>query len=135
MAEILIAACPHIGHVSPLLNVARGLMRRGHSVTVLTSGRFAHQVRATGATARALPFGADQGGSLDDLPGRAETSGVARVNFDIEHLFVRPMPLQAAALDELMAATRYDVILTDAFFLGVLPMLLGDPAARPPVLT
>lgn len=135
MAEILIAACPHIGHVSPLLNVARGLVSRGHAVTVLTSGRFADQVRATGATARALPFGADQGGSLDDLPGRAETSGVDRLNFDIEHVFVRPMPLQAAALDELMAATRFDVILTDAFFLGVLPMLLGDPAARPPVLT
>lgn len=135
MAEILIAACPHIGHVSPLLNVARGLVRRGHAVTVLTSGRFARQVRATGATARALPFGADQGGSLDDLPGRAETSGVDRLNFDIEHVFVRPMPLQAAALDELMATTRYDAILTDAFFLGILPMLLGDPAARPPVLT
>jgi len=135
MAEILIAACPLTGHVSPLLNVARGLVRRGHSVTVLTSGRFARQVRATGATARALPFGADHDGPLDDLPGRAATSGVARINFDVEHVFVRPMPLQAAALDELMAATRFDVILADAFFLGVLPMLLGDPAARPPVLS
>ena len=135
MAEILIAACPHVGHVSPLLNVARGLVRRGHSVTFLTSGRFAEQVRATGATACALPYGADHRGSLDELPGRAETSAVARLNVDVEQVFVRPMPLQAAALDELMATTRVDVLLTDAFFFGVLPMLLGDPAARPSVLS
>ena len=44
------------------------------------------------------------------------------------------MPHQAAALDELMAAHRFDAILADAFFLGILPMLLGDSAARPPVL-
>jgi MGT family glycosyltransferase len=136
VAQILIAACPPVGHVAPLLNVARGLVARGHDVTFLTSARYADKIRATGATPHPLPFGADyDDSSFDDLPGRAETSGVARVNFDVKHVFVRPLPHQAAALDELMAATRYDAILADAFFLGVLPMLLGDPAARPPVLT
>jgi MGT family glycosyltransferase len=137
MAEILIAACPPVGHVAPLLNVARGLVKRGHDVTFLTSARYADKIRATGATPHALPYGADYDDSSfdDDLTGRAETSGVARVNFDVKHVFVRPLPHQAAALDELMVANRYDAILTDAFFLGILPMLLGDPAARPPVLT
>jgi MGT family glycosyltransferase len=136
VAEILIAACPPVGHVAPLLNVARGLVNRGHDVTFLTSARYAGKIRATGATPHPLPYGADYDDSFfDDLPGRVETSGVARVNFDVKHVFVRPLPHQAAALDELMAAKRYDAILADAFFLGVLPMLLGDPAARPPVLT
>ncbi len=136
MPEILIAACPPIGHVAPLLNVARDLVVRGYDVTFLTSARHADKVRATGATPHPLPYGADYDDlSLDDLPGRAETSGIARVNFDVTHVFVRPLPHQAAAIDELMAGTRYDAILTDAFFLGILPMLLGDPAARPPVLT
>jgi len=135
MAEILIAACPHVGHVSPLLTVARTLVRRGHGVTFLTSARFADQIRATGATPHPLPRAADPGGSLDDLPGRATTSGPARLNFDIEHIFVRPMPLQAAALEDLLVATRFDAILADAFFLGILPMLLGDPTERPPVLS
>jgi MGT family glycosyltransferase len=116
--------------------VARGLVARGHDVTFLTSARYADKIRATGATPHPLPFGADyDDSSFDELPGRAETSGIARVNFDVKHVFVRPLPHQAAALDELLAANRYDAILADAFFLGVLPMLLGDPAARPPVLT
>jgi MGT family glycosyltransferase len=137
VAEILIAACPPIGHVAPLLNVARGLVRRGHDVTFLTSARHADTVQATGAVPQPLPYGADyDDASFDaDLPGRAETSGVARVNFDVKHVFVRPLPHQAAALDELMKAKHFDAILTDAFFLGILPMLLGDRASRPPVLT
>ncbi len=137
MAEILIASCPPIGHVGPLLNVARGLVSRGDDVTFLTSARHAAKVRATGATPHPLPYGADyDDSSFDaDLPGRAETSGVARVNFDVKHVFVRPLPHQAAALDELMAARRFDAIVVDAFFLGILPMLLGDRTSRPPVLT
>jgi MGT family glycosyltransferase len=137
VAEILIAACPPIGHVAPLLNVARALVNRGDRVTFLTSARHADKVRAAGARPHPLPNGADyDDSSFDaDLPGRAETSGIARVNFDVKHVFVRPLPHQAAALEELMAATRFDAILVDAFFLGVLPMLLGDPSARPPVLT
>ncbi|TPG37272.1 glycosyltransferase [Mycolicibacterium hodleri] len=137
MPEILIAACPPIGHVAPLLNVARDLVVRGHDVTFLTSARHADKVRATGATLHPLPYGADfDDTSLDaDLPGRTETAGVARINFDVRHVFVRPLPHQAAAVDELMTTTRFDAIIADAFFLGILPMLLGDPASRPPVLT
>ena len=137
MAEILIAACPPVGHVAPLLNVARGLASSGHDVTFLTSARHAGKIRAAGADPHPLPYGADyDDSSFDaDLPGRAETSGVARVNFDVKHIFVRPLPHQAAALEELTAARQFDAILTDAFFLGVLPMLLGDRASRPPVLT
>ncbi len=70
-----------------------------------------------------------------DLPGRVETSGIKRVNFDIVQNLLAPMPLQTRALAELMAQTRFDAILTDAGFFGILPFLLGDPAARPPVLT
>jgi MGT family glycosyltransferase len=137
VAEILIAACPPVGHVAPLLNVAHGLVANGHDVTVLTSARHAGKIRAVGATPHPLPYGADyDDSSIDaDLPGRAETSGVARINFDVKHIFVRPLPHQAAALEQLMAARRFDAIVSDAFFLGVLPMLLGDRTSRPPVLT
>lgn len=137
MSQILIAANPPVGHVAPLLNVARGLVSRGHDVTFLTSARHAAKVRAVGATAHPLPYGADYDDTtLDaDLPGRTATSGIARVNFDVKHVFVRPLPHQTAALEELMEVTQFDAILADAFFLGVLPMLLGDRDSRPPVLT
>lgn len=136
MPKILIASCPPVGHISPLLNVARGLVARGDHVTVLTSDRHAAKIRATGAEPRPLPLSADYDDtSISELPGRAETSGIPRINFDVEHVFVRPLPHQFNALRELLADNTYDAIITDAFFLGTLPLLLDDTATRPPILS
>ncbi len=136
MPEILIACCPPVGHFGPLLNVARGLVDRGDSVTMLTAARHADAIRAAGARPLPLPTLADfDDTALDaELPGRTETSGIARVNFDVKHVFVRPLPYQAAALSDALAGNTFDAVLTDAFFLGVLPMLLKDRRDRPPVL-
>jgi len=136
MAEILIAACPPIGHVGPLLNVAQGLVNRGDHVTFLTSDRHASKIFGAGAVPQPLPAAADYDDSSFDaeLPGRAETSGIKRVNFDVTNLFVRPMPDQADALDNLIAQHHFDAIIVDSAFFGILPMLLGDQASRPPVL-
>jgi len=107
MAEILIAALAPIGHVGPLLNVARGLVDRGDRVTVLTASHRAAMIRAVGARPHPLPAAADFDETrLDiDLPGRADTSGIKRVNFDIVRLFVAPMKHQAAELSKLSAAS------------------------------
>lgn len=136
MPEILIASLSPVGHIGPLLNIAQGLVDRGDRVTVLTSADHAGKIRAVGATPHAIPAEADFDMTrLDiDLPGRVDTSGIKRVNFDIVRLFVQPMPHQARALSELMARTQYDAIIVDAGFFGILPFLLGDRAARPPVL-
>ena len=136
MPEILIAALSPVGHIAPLLNVARGLVDRGDRVTVLSSADHAARIRAIGATPQAIPAEADFDMTrLDiDLPGRAETSGIKRINFDIVRLFVEPMPHQTTVLSRLMAQTKFDAIIVDALFFGILPFLLGDRAARPPVL-
>ena len=137
MPEILIAALSPLGHVGPLLTVAQGLVDRGDRVTVLSSADHAGRIRAAGATPHAIPAEADFDMTrLDiDLPGRADTSGIKRVNFDIVRLFVQPMPHQTRVLSELMARTQFDAIIVDAGFFGILPFLLGDRRARPPVLT
>lgn len=137
MAQILIASMQPIGHVGPLLSVAAGLVGRGDRVTFLTAAAHADRIQAVGATPVALPAEADFDESrLDgDFPGRADTSGIRRVNFDIVRLFLAPMPFQTAALTELMDRTRFDAIITDAAVFGTLPFLLGDPCARPPVLS
>jgi MGT family glycosyltransferase len=137
MPEILIASLSPVGHIGPLLNVAQGLVDRGDRVTMLTSADHAAEIRKIGATPQPIPAEADFDLTrLDiDLPGRADTSGIKRVNFDIVRLFVQPMPHQARVLSELMTRTRYDAIIVDAGFFGILPFLLGDRAARPPVLT
>ncbi|MBP1821876.1 glycosyltransferase [Mycobacterium sp. OAE908] len=136
MPEILIAALSPVGHIAPLLNVAQGLVDRGDRVTVLSSAEHAGKIRAVGATPHPIPAEADFDLTrLDiDLPGRTGTTGIKRVNFDIVRLFVQPMPHQTKVLSELMARTRFDAIIVDAGFFGILPFLLGDRAARPPVL-
>ncbi|HTI78678.1 MAG TPA: nucleotide disphospho-sugar-binding domain-containing protein [Mycobacterium sp.] len=136
MPEILIASLSPVGHIAPLLNVAQGLVDRGDRVTVLSSADHAAKIRAVGATPQAIPAEADFDVTrLDiDLPGRTKTSGIKRVNFDIVRLFVQPMPHQTRVLSELMAQTAFDAIIVDAGFFGILPFLLGDRAARPPVL-
>jgi UDP:flavonoid glycosyltransferase YjiC (YdhE family) len=137
MPEILIASMSPIGHIGPLLNVARGLVDRGYRVTVLTSAARAGMIRSAGARPRALPAHTDIDESRlnERFPGRAKTSGVKRVDFDITHVFVTPMPDQAAALAEAFAETRYDAVIADAMFFGILPFLLGEATARPPILT
>jgi hypothetical protein len=119
------------------LTVAQGLVDRGDRVTVLSSAHHARRIRAAGATSHAIPAEADFDMTrLDiDLPGRADTSGIKRVNFDIVRLFVQPMPHQTRVLSEVMARTQFDAIIVDAGFFGILPFLLGDRRARPPLLT
>ncbi len=137
MPEILIASCPPVGHVAPLLNVARGLVARGDRVTFLTSARHADRIRAVGAEPRPLPLGADYDDSTfdADLPGRAETSGIARINFDVEtHL--RPpaaLPVQCAT------GTAGRQPLRRRHHRRVLPRACcrccsDDSASRPPIL-
>lgn len=136
MADILIAACPPIGHVGPLLTVARGLVARGDRVGFLTSDRHAQKILAAGAHPAPLPAEADYDDSSldDDLPGRAATSGIKRVNFDVTHVFVKPIPAQAAALAKLLSENEFDAIIVDSVFLGILPILLDRDFRRPPVL-
>ncbi len=136
MPEILIASLSMVGHITPLLNVAQGLVDRGDRVTVLSSADHAGKIRAVGATPQAIPVEADFDTTrLDiDLPGRAKIAGIKRVNVDIVRPFVQPMPHQTNVLSRLMAHTRFDAIIVDAGFFGIVPFLLGDRAARPPVL-
>lgn len=136
MAEILIAALSPIGHIGPLLNVAEGLVDRGDRVTILTSAQHAEKVRAVGAHHHVITGEADFDDTpLDEVPGRTETKGIKRMNFDVVRLFLSPMPHQVAVLSTLMATTRYDAILLDFTFLGALPFLLDERSDRPPMLT
>lgn len=136
MADILIAALSPLGHIGPLLTVARGLVDRGDRVTVLTSAKHAPAIRAAGAAPSALPTEADLDATrLDaDNPGRAQTSGIKRVNFDIIHFFVAPMAHQADALTKLLARNNYDAVIADYGFFGIMPFLLGDRKNTPPIL-
>ncbi len=136
MADILIASLGPLGHIGPLLTVAQGLVNRGDRVTVLTAARHAPAIRGVGATPVALPVEADLDETTLDAenPGRAETSGIRRVNFDIVRFFVAPMAHQDRALAKLLTQKHFDAVIADYGFFGILPFVLGDRAGRPPIL-
>jgi MGT family glycosyltransferase len=134
MAEILVAALSPVGHISPLLAVAQDLVARGNQVTVMTGAAHTDAVRATGAQPHPLPAIADFDDSAFDSSSRDKTSVIKALNRGIIRLFLTPMPHQAAELSTAMARTRFDAIIVDYGFSGIVPFLLGDPAHRPPVL-
>jgi MGT family glycosyltransferase len=134
MAAIVIAALSPVGHIEPLLAVAADQVDRGHTVTVLTGAAHTEAVRSIGASPHPLPTLADFDDGLFDAAMRGRASPLKALNQAIIRLFLRPMPHQAAELSKVLADNRCDALIADYGFFGVLPMLLGDPAERPPVL-
>jgi len=135
MTRYLIAATPVHGHVMPMLAIAKGLTGRGHRVRVLTGSRFAEAAAAAGADHVPLPPPADYDDRDPDaaFPQRRTLTGLARLRFDMDNIFINPLRAQAAALTELLDDPA-DAILTDSAFLGVVPLLLGPRRFRPAVL-
>lgn len=133
--DVLIASLSPTGHVGPLLNVAHDLVTRGHRVTVMTGAEHIDRVAALGATPHPLPAAADFDPTRDQTDRRRRRSRIESLNSGITRLFLAPMPLQVAELRAALSARRFDVIIADYGFFGVLPLLLQDREARPPIVS
>jgi MGT family glycosyltransferase len=134
MSDILIATLSPTGHISPMLTIAADLVARGDRVTVMTGAAHSEAIRGVGAEPHPLPAIADFDQSSFDSSERGRTSPVKALNLAIIRLFLAPMPHQAAELTSAMTHSRFDAIIVDYGFFGIMPLLLGDPADRPPVL-
>ncbi|WP_454627076.1 glycosyltransferase [Bradyrhizobium cenepequi] len=135
--KVLIASTPATGHLNPLLAVARGLIDERHDVTFLTGSALRSRVEAIGAKFRALPADADL--DLQDMDAAVPElknvePGLEWLSIAIQRFFVDTMPAQLAGLQQLVREIEADVIVADDMFFGVLPMLLGPRASRPPVV-
>jgi len=119
-----------------MLAVGAALVDRGHTVTVLTGSRFEERVREAGAEFRTLSGIADfDDRDLDSyLPERERYRGLARAQYDIQRIFVKPIVMQHQAVVELLSQHRFDAVLTDGAFAGVLPLLMAGTADRPPIV-
>ena len=131
MATFLLPSSPIYGHLVPMLAVARALVARGHTVTVLTGTKYRARVEESGAAFLPLPAGADyDDADLDAwLPGREKHKGLAAVRYDLIGMFVRPLRAQHEALTAELATGRYDVVVCELVFTGVIPTL-GVPGER-----
>ena len=103
---------------------------------MLTGSRFSPSIRAAGAEPVPLEGVADfDERELDSyLPDAERYRGIALSRYQLTQTFVRPMPEQWRALLAVLDVTRFDSILVDNFFLGALPLLVGERGQRPPVL-
>jgi MGT family glycosyltransferase len=136
MSKYLLCASPIQGHVAPVLAIARDLVERGHEVTMLTGSRFRDAVEGTGAVHRSLAGIADYDdrNMQDHLPERDRHRGIGKLQYDVQTIFVKPVPEQTRAVERAIAELAPDAILVDSAFAGILPLLLDDPSSRPPVL-
>jgi MGT family glycosyltransferase len=134
MAAVLIAVLSPTGHSAPLLAVAEDLVSRGDRVTVMTGRAHTESIRAIGAHPHPLPQAADFDEGPFDATQRAASSGMDGLSRAIIRLFLRPMPYQSAELCRALTEQRFDAIIVDYGFFGILPLLLGGRAELPPVL-
>ena len=119
--NVIIVTMPLIGHVNPLRPIARELVERGHHVRWWTGLAFGSVVRGTGAqfvpmSDAVAPPGLD---ALDEAyPERGELSGMDKLRWDIEHVFLDPIPAQVVELRGLLADRPADVVVADAGLMG-----------------
>ncbi len=136
MASVLVCSSPLIGHVTPMLAVAAGLVERGHDVRFLTGRRFEEQVSRTGASFIPLPPEADFDDSRLDtaFPGRVGLKGPKGIRFDIQEVFMRPGKAQYQAILAASAERRIDAVLAESLFMGAALLLAGPASDRPAVI-
>src|SRR5215469_3576610 len=138
MANILVASTPAPGHVNPMLSVARHLSSLGHSITFLSGRLFRDQAVALGF--QFVPFfGAadfDYRRLDEEFPEvTAAKPGPEAMNAACINTGINPVPDQYRSIRQILSEGPVDLIVTDIFFWGVLPMLLKPGIVRPPVLT
>ncbi len=134
MTSFIVTAPPLRGETAPMLQIASGLVDRGHQVTVVAGSRFSRQVSATGARFEPLSGVADYDDRrLDEaFPERATTEpGPDQLNFDFAHLAGDGIPDQHRLLQQLLTTDADQVLITNSTFLGMWPVALGAPGVRP----
>ncbi len=137
MSHFLLPSTPIYGHVAPMLVIGRGLVERGHRVSVLTGRKYRRAVESGGMTFLPIPAEVDYDDAhLDQwLPNRERFKGIAAGRYDIIGLFVGPLRAQHDALRRALDRGRYDAVVCESAFLGALPTLLTVPAVdRIPVV-
>lgn len=138
MANILVAASPAPGHVNPMLAVAQHLASTGHSVTFLSGSLFRDQAVALGLRFIPLSGKADFDYTRIDevFPERAAAKpGPDAMNAECIYTGIEPISDAYRTIREFMNENQVDLIVTEVYFWGVFPILLGPKEARPPVVT
>jgi MGT family glycosyltransferase len=134
--KILIASTPATGHLNPLLAIGRVLIAEGHELAFLSGSVLRSRIEAIGAKFHALPEGADFDlREFDVVAPELKTiaPGPDWLRVALERVFVDTLPAQHKGLQQVLRDFPADVVIGDDMFFGVVPMLLGPRAKRPPI--
>ncbi len=130
--RVLVCAMPLVGHVTPLVALARALVARGHQVHFYTGSRFQQEVEATGACFEPMSAALDPGGRpLEDFfPELRRLTGVEQLKYALRHFFIDSGLGQLTDLRRVVSRTPPDTIVVDASFRGA--ALLHELREGPP---
>ena len=138
--RFVIASTPAAGHVNPVAAIGRILVAEGHKVVGLSGSAFRKRFEGIGAGFHPLPASADPdfqniASFVPELKSLPEgTTRLVRSRIVLGRVFIDTIPLQHEALQQILRDVHVDVIIGDNAFLGILPMLLGPRAKRPPII-
>ena len=135
--KIIVAGTPMIGHLNPLLSIARFLVADGHEVVAHSAS--AHEARLRASGARFAPFSEPIDQDLSDLDAvypqlKALPPGPVKLRFLLRHAFIDRLRGQHDSLRRLMREFPADLVLCDNLFLGTAPLLLGRREHRPAIV-
>lgn len=131
--KILMACTPAIGHLNPLLAIARIAQSRGDEVVLTTGTWLEPRVVEAGVRFAAADF--DIPRAADLVPERLNIPpGPAREEYVFKRFFLETMPVQAQTLRTLIAAEAPDVVVVDQIYCGSTPLFLDRSQARPPLV-
>lgn len=135
--KILIASTPATGHLNPLPAIGHFLITEGHQGAFLSGSVFRDRILAIGSSFHAFPAGADFDPSVPaSVASELEsiTPGADWLRVAMERMFVDAVPAQHQGLQKVLQNFPADVVIGDDMLFGVLPMLLGPDAKRPPIV-
>jgi UDP:flavonoid glycosyltransferase YjiC (YdhE family) len=136
MSNILVASTPLLGHVTPMLIVAKFLRDQGHVIYFLTSEAFREKVEAVGIF---LPLAGKANYDYRKMntlftQHEATAAGLDAHIVHLKRIFGDCIPDQHLGLRRAMDGREIDLILTDVLFMGAIPLLLQPRATRPPII-
>jgi MGT family glycosyltransferase len=124
MSKILVASVPLSGHVNPAVPLVKMLINHGHEVYWYSGTHYKKIIEDSGA--KFFPFHKakdfhDSSISIE-FPDLPHNSLLRHASYYIRHVFYDNMPGQFADLCEILKDFPADILLTDEWFTGAIPL-------------
>ncbi|KAH6717260.1 putative UDP-glucuronosyltransferase 2A3 [Leptodontidium sp. MPI-SDFR-AT-0119] len=137
---LVIGSTPVYGHIMPLRSITKLLIARGYEVTFVSCSQFRPALEEVGCDYVPIEgYGDFYEGDFERLfPERFDIpQGPLQLAYDLEHIFMRVIPSQHAAMQKAMKKVseanpgRPIVQITEGVFQGGLPIIKGAPGFKP----